>query len=115
MPNEVTSKKVAGDQITIFVKHDTANPSTDFLLLPALDVGFYRVIGFSWPPGNPCVGNGISGSGATASNEIWSSALTASTRIDFTGAFINTGNKEALNLRSTAVIGTFTLVAQICP
>jgi hypothetical protein len=115
MANAVTSKKVAGDQITIYVTHDTANPSTDFELLPALDVGFYRIMGFSCTPSNTGVADFFSGAGATASNEIWSCALTDSTRIDFAGAFINTGATEALNLRSTAIIGTFTLVAQMCP
>jgi len=81
MPNAVTSKKVAGDQITI----GTA----------VIDI--------------------FSGSGATASNEIWSTVLSATQRTESTGSFINTGYKEALNLRSNAVIGVFTLVAQICP
>jgi hypothetical protein len=115
MPNAVTSKKVAGDQITIFVTHDTANASTDFLLLPALETGFYRVIGFSFPTGTAVI-DIFSGSGATASNEIWSTVLSATQRTESAGgAFINTGYKETLNLRSTAVIGTFTLVVQICP
>ena len=114
MANAVTSKKVAGDQVTIFVTHDTINAGADFLLLPALDVGFYRVIGFSFPTGTASI-DIFSGSGATASNEIWSTVLSATQRTESTGSFINTGHKEALNLRSTAVIGVFTLVAQICP
>jgi hypothetical protein len=113
MPNAVISKKVAGDQITLFVTHDTINTGTDFLLLPALETGFYRVIGISLPTGTAVI-DIFSGSGSTASNEIWSTVLNATQRTEFTGAFINTGNKEALNLRSTAVIGVFTLVAEMC-
>lgn len=113
MANQVTSKKIVGDQITLFVTHDTANPSTDFTLAPALPQSAYQIIGFSFT--NPPAGNlrMFSGSGGTASNEIWNYNFPGGANVDSTGIFINTGFNESLNIRSSVIIGTFTLVLKI--
>lgn len=112
MANTVTAKKNYGAFTTLWVEHDTANPSTDFELLPALQNGTYQLIGFSLVPANSGTLTIYSGAGSSTANAIWQRPVTSGTPVEFTSPFVNGAKGEAINIRASAILGNITLVFQ---
>lgn len=110
MANTVTAKKNYGAFTTIWVEHDTANPSTDFELMPAQVNNAYQIVGFSLVPTNSGTLTLYSGAGSSTANTIWQRAVVAGTAVEFTAPFINGAKGEAINLRGSAILGNITLV-----
>lgn len=112
MPNQITSRLIVNNQVTTLIGHDTANPSTSFIVCPIVTNQFHQLTGFSVVPSSAGTISFYSITAGNVETLLWTTPLVANQRLDFIGDFIFGGIGSSLGIRSTIVLGSFTLTSK---
>ena len=112
MPNEITSRVIVGNQVTTLVGHDTANPSTSFVVCPIVTDQFHRLTGLSVVPSASGTLSFYSITAGNVETLLWTTPLVSNQRLDFAGEFIFGAIGSSIGIRSTIVLGSLTLTSK---
>ena len=112
MPNTLTSRVIVNNEVTTLVTHDTANPSTSFVVCPIVTNQSHRLTGFSLVPTISGTLSFYSITNGGVETLLWTTPLVANQRLDFVGDFVFSAIGSSIGIRSTVVLGLLTLTSK---